>query len=188
MSKKKTDAVSGLHGCGPKTVAKLNERGVHTYGDLLNFGDKIPGINIPQLKRRANEELKVHETRLKNHSWAGMVCHTVHRGNKMIRVTIGDLVIRPYRVALVVHWNLKNKKFKRLVSPTNLLATHVLWLNQDCVSDYSSEEDSPPPETIRPLPIFEIFENPEIPRLDSEKLDALHSLIKETRRLYKTVY
>lgn len=148
-----TDSVSALPGIGPQKTKTLNEMGLWTIGDILNYQGAQPrGINVPQLKTLIEQRLKSQPSPVvtapaslsphtDKHNWFGLCGHALLGRGKTVRVRIGELILAPYGCVLATSWRHKNDWKHRAISPLMLAVAHLLWTRIDVVSDSDEEND-----------------------------------------------
>jgi hypothetical protein len=181
--------VSELNGCGRATTKKLNEKGVYTYDDLLK-NQHLTGINnISKLISSAKSQLgSIVDVKPKHirHNWMGLICHIIRANGKIIRGEIGELLICPYRVVLMVTWRTKNRSHSKSFSPSTLICIQKLWSTMDIVSDDSDEYSCDVLTTL--LPKIQIdMDQGILKTLTETELKALSSIIKETNQLFNCI-
>lgn len=199
----RSSCCSELKGVGKATLARLHGINVFTLQDLLNLDHdseaalSIPSaIKISHLQSQARDLLSSSSSasnppgqqwETDDHTWQGVHAHIVRKGNEVIKVIVGELVVQPCRIAVRVRWRRGKSNFHRLVSPISIVALHMLWLSCDVVSEESGDEfeqEGGAGVSMVPLPRFEV--SPDwgaLQQMNEAQIMALKSIIKETGRL-----
>eukprot|EP01047_Picozoa_sp_COSAG01_P008374 COSAG01_NODE_330_length_18723_cov_96.763155_13_plen_191_part_00 len=180
--------VSKLKGCGKMTIQKLNANGIYTCRDLIEFEGSIPKLNVESLKKKAQQQNNNQNICIDSHNWKDRVCHITTKKNHVVRAKIGNLIIGKHFTALEVGWKTKCKteKCKKLVTPSAVLCTHILWITNDIMSDDSDEESEETVTSVLPKILVDT-RCEAVKNLNPNQKKALHSVIKETNQLYACV-
>lgn len=173
-----SDSVSHLKGCGKKTLEKFHSIGIHTYGDLISYSGLVLGCDIIKFKEMAKKELS-QKKHITSHSWHNRICHITRKNGGATRVRIKDLVIFPHRILMNVIWIEKKQTKRKSVSPLMLIATQVLWIDENIVSDDSDSDSCEKLERVLPKLSIDPL-GFDIKNLKPSEGQALLSLIKET--------
>jgi hypothetical protein len=182
--KKMSQPVSAINGIGPKTVQKLNARGIFTAKQLLESAHvRIEGVNMEKVMAQAQEAAVVlHTVEIKSHTWARLMVHVAREKGHVIRATVENIVVGEYQVAIRVKWG-RDGKHTSLVHPAALLAARILWLSRDIVSDDSDGETIGANAEPIALPKLKVLHEEELTIFSHVELKAVQNILRETNRL-----
>ena len=175
------DPISSLHGCGLEQLAKLRKLNIHKLEDLVLFKSGTDGPPFPEFESLRISARTLLEKRINKHSWRGLHMRVRTRSGRVLRVLVGDLVVRAHSVVLETTCTTRQKTHVKYWSPVALAAFHNMWVNNDIVSDNSDSEDVQKPFDYV-VPHLQI-ESTDTSQFSTYQLFGIRTVIQETNLL-----
>jgi len=108
-----------------------------------------------------------------HHSWRGKCAHIFRTDGRVVRATMGDLVLDNNAVYIgTTFFDDTGTERTKYMSPITIAALQVLWVNVDVVSDV----DLPDSEDVHTVTDF-------TPPLECDRLPALNVYMKKTSEI-----
>jgi len=170
---------------------KLKSLDINTVGDVFRAPNAVKGVDLFNIKLAAkkafpNEQVNFHSTwKTNSHSWFDKILH-FPRKKQIIRGVAKALICEDFFIGVEVHFFDRGILKKKQVSVSTLLLTHVMWLEENIVSEDEDENDNVPilKET---LPFFSVnaIEIPKniskaLKRLQNEILSVMENLFPDS--------
>ena len=174
--------ITDLHGVGAKTAVKLQSFGIQSIAQLLRSTNHaaIPGLS--KLQAKAQQSV-VPPTTVESHSWYQCRTHILRPGNRIVRCTVHEIIIKHSRVLISCTFR-ENGTFKRKwVTPFALLVVEQIWMQLDAVSDSESDGDNGESLMSLKLPRLTLTDRSKLESIAICDKTTISSLVKEVQSL-----
>jgi len=173
--------ITDLHGVGAKTAVKLQSFGIQSISQLLKSTNHaaIPGLS--KLQAKAQQSV-VPPTTVESHSWYQCRTHILRPGNRIVRCTVHEIIIKHSRVLLSCTFRENGKYKRKWVTPFSLLVVEQTWIQLDAVSESESDDGGDESSLMSlKLPRLTLTDRKKLDSIDMCDKTTISSLVKEVQ-------